>query len=139
MKHLNSQYLRWGDLDYFGHINNASYLVFVQEARADFSFYSRIRNGEKAIFEDMVVARAELDYIEAIYVGGVSLDVEIGVARIGNSSFDLAYEMSIGGVLHARAMTVQVTVDMETKKSRPLNEEEKNYLKKYLITTEESK
>ena len=139
MQHLNSQYLRWGDLDYFGHINNASYLVFVQEARADFSFYSRIRNGEKAIFTDMVVARAELDYIEPIYVGGILLDTAISVTRIGNSSFDLSYEMSVDGVLHCRAKTVQVMVDMKTKKSRLLNEEERTFLQKYLINTEESK
>jgi len=139
MQHKTSLYLRWADLDYFGHINNAAYLVFVQEARADFSFYSRIRNGESAIFTDMVVARAELDYLEPIYVGGIDLDVAINVSRIGTSSFDLTYDMSIDGVTCARAKTVQVTVDMNTKKSRPLKAEEITFLRKYLIDSEESK
>jgi acyl-CoA thioester hydrolase len=133
MQHHSSIQLRWADLDAFGHINNAAYLVFVQEARADFTWYSRNRSGEEPIFDDMVVARAELDFIEPIYVGGVDLDVVIEVARIGNSSFELSYLMSRGGVLHCKARTVQVTVDMQTKKSRPLKDAEKIFLQKYLV------
>jgi acyl-CoA thioester hydrolase len=87
----------------------------------------------------MVVARAELDYLEPIYVGGIDLDVAINVSRIGTSSFDLTYDMSIDGVTCARAKTVQVTVDMNTKKSRPLKAEEITFLSKYLIDSEESK
>ncbi len=133
MKHHASLPLRWADLDAFGHINNAAFLVFAQEARADFTWYSRARGDQEFVFADMVVARAELDFIEPIYSGGVNLDVEIAVARVGNSSFELTYEMFCGGVLSCRARTVQVTVDMETKRSRPLKEVEKVFLNQYLV------
>jgi acyl-CoA thioester hydrolase len=33
MKYLNEQFVRWDDLDAFGHVNNARYLTFAQEAR----------------------------------------------------------------------------------------------------------
>jgi len=33
MRYQNKQYVRWGDLDAFGHVNNATYLVYAQEAR----------------------------------------------------------------------------------------------------------
>ena len=133
MKHHSSLPIRWADLDAFGHVNNAAFLVFAQEARADFTWYSRTGDGEEALFADMVVARAELDFIEPIYSGGVNLDVVIQVARIGNSSFELTYEMSCGGVLCSKARTVQVTVDMASKRSRPLKDSEKLLLKEYLI------
>lgn len=133
MKHHSSLPIRWADLDAFGHVNNAAFLVFAQEARADFTWYSRTGNGEETLFSDMVVARAELDFIEPIYSGGVSLDVVIQVARIGNSSFELTYEMSCGGVVCCKARTVQVTVDMATKRSRPLKDSEKLLLTQYLI------
>ena len=87
----------------------------------------------------MVVARAELDFVEAIYVGGVELDVAIWVERIGNASFVLSYEMSRNGVLHARAKTVQVAVSMETFKSRPINEVEREFLNEYFEETPLSK
>lgn len=139
MRHHNSVHVRWADLDAFGHINNAVYLTYVQEARADMTWYSRQARGLTPLFKDMVVARAELDFVEAIYVGGVELDVAIWVERIGNASFVLLYEMSRNGVLHARAKTVQVAVSMETFKSRPINEVEREFLNEYFEETPLSK
>lgn len=133
MIHHYVMQVRWDDLDAFGHINNAAYLTFVQEARADFTWYSRTRNGDMPLLADMVVARAEVDYLEPIYEGGIEVDVAVSVARLGRASFDLYYEISRDGVMHARAKTVQVAVSMETKKSRPLNDEERNFLTRYLM------
>jgi len=121
MRSQNKQYVRWGDLDAFGHVNNATYLVYAQEARFAWS---------KMI--EMVVARAEVDFIAPIYVGDIYIDVEIWVNKIGNSSFGLTYEMKNGDELVARVKTVQVTVSMDTKKSRPINDAEREFLTKYL-------
>ena len=121
MRFQSKQYVRWGDLDAFGHVNNATYLVFAQEARFAWS---------KMI--EMVVARAEVDFIAPIYTGDIYLDVEIWVNKIGTSSFGVTYEMKNGDELVAVVKTVQVTVSMETKKSRPLNDAEREFLNKYL-------
>ena len=132
MRHKCKAHVRWNDLDAFGHVNNANYLTYVQESRADFTWWSRKRAGEKPLLADMVVARAEVDFLEPIFDGGFDLDVEIWVTKIGNASFDLAYQMSSNGTIHANAKTVQVAVSMETKKSRPLNDIEREYLGRYL-------
>ena len=132
MIHHRAIQVRWDDLDAFGHINNAAYLIFAQEARADFTWYSRKAAGEKFIFADMVVARAEVDFLEPIYDGGIEVDVAITVSRLGNSSFSLNYVISHQGLIHARITTVQVAVSMETKKSRPLTDEEREFLSGYL-------
>ena len=121
MKYQNKQYVRWGDLDAFGHVNNATYLVYAQEARFAWS---------KMI--ELVVARAEVDFIAPIYTGDIYIDVEIWVNKIGNSSFGLTYEMKNGDELLARIKTVQVTVSMDTKKSRPLKDSEREFLTQYL-------
>ena len=121
MRFQSKQYVRWGDLDAFGHVNNATYLVYAQEARFAWS---------KMI--EMVVARAEVDFIAPIYTGDIYIDVEIWVNKIGNSSFGLTYEMKNGDEVLARIKTVQVTVSMETKKSRPLKDSEREFLTKYL-------
>ncbi len=132
MRHKCKAHVRWNDLDAFGHVNNANYLTYVQESRADFTWWSRKRAGETPLLMDMVVARAEVDFIEPIYEGGFDLDVEIWVTKIGNASFDLAYQMSSNGTIFANAKTVQVAVSMETKKSRPLSDIEREYLGRYL-------
>jgi acyl-CoA thioester hydrolase len=123
MRSHNKQYVRWGDLDAFGHVNNATYLVYAQEARYAWS---------KML--EMVVARAEVDFIAPIYAGDLYLDIEIWVNKIGNSSFGLTYEMKNGDELVARVKTVQVTVSMDTKKSRPINDAEREFLTQYLET-----
>ena len=132
MHHHRTLQIRWDDLDAFGHVNNAAYLTFAQEARSDFFWFSRKRAGVDPILADMVVARAEVDFIEPIYEGGTEIDVSISVSRIGTASFDLVYELSSGDLLHARAKTVQVAVSMDTKRSRPITDLEREFLLQYL-------
>jgi acyl-CoA thioester hydrolase len=33
MKYHNQQFVRWDDIDALGHVNNAKYLTYAQEAR----------------------------------------------------------------------------------------------------------
>ena len=132
MRHKSQLQIRWADLDAFKHVNNAAYLVYMQEARADFTWYSRKVKGERPILADMVVARAEVDFVAPIHDVDIPLDVEIYLEKIGNSSFVMVYEMSQAGKLRAKAKTVQVGVDMENEKSRPLRDYEIEYLKQFL-------
>jgi acyl-CoA thioester hydrolase len=122
MIYTGKQYVRWDDIDALGHVNNAKYLTYIQEARFLWS----------PIIE-MVVARAEVDFIEAIYEGGRFYDINLWVESIGNSSFTMAYEVvGDNGVVHAKVKTVQVVVSMETMKSRPLKDSEREFLNQYL-------
>jgi acyl-CoA thioester hydrolase len=132
MRHKCQLQIRWADLDAFKHINNATYLVYMQEARADFTWFARIARGEEPLLADMVVARAEVDYLSPIHQTGTTLDVEIYIEKISNSSFVMVYEMSQGGTLRARGKTVQVGVDMETEKARRLRDIEREFLSNYL-------
>ena len=122
MIYTNQQFVRLDDIDAFGHVNNAKYLTYIQEARFLWS-----------PLLEMVVAKAEVDYLVPIYVGGRFYDITLWVEQIGNSSFTLGYEV-IGdnGVVHAKVKTVQVAISMETKKSRPLTDSEREFLKQYL-------
>jgi len=122
MMYTGKQFVRWDDIDAFGHVNNAKYLTYIQEARFLWS----------PIIE-MVVARAEVDFIEPIYEGGRFYDINLWVEAIGNSSFTMGYEVvGDNGLVHAKVKTVQVAVSMETKKSLPLTDAEREFLNKYL-------
>ena len=133
MKYHNQQFVRWDDIDALGHVNNAKYLTYAQEARFHWSFYQFYERNETPYFIDMVVARAEVDFVVPIYEGGLFVDVHIWVESVGNSSFVLNYEISSNGVLHARIKTVQVAISLQTKKSRPLTDTEREFLKEYLL------
>ncbi|MGI9226031.1 MAG: acyl-CoA thioesterase [Candidatus Nanopelagicaceae bacterium] len=132
MRHKSKVHVRWDDLDAFGHINNAKYLTYAQEARSDFTWFSRQKADKTPLLADMVVARAEVDYIEPIYEGGMDVECQIWITRIGNASFEMEYEIVHQGVIRARVKTTQVAVSIETKRSRPLSDEERDFLSEYL-------
>jgi acyl-CoA thioester hydrolase len=134
MKFVSKQFVRWDDLDAMGHVNNAKYLTYAQEARflwATEEFSGAMR--ETSLIE-MVVARAEIDFKEPIYEGGRFVDVEISVEKIGNSSFTMLFTIADGGKVFAKVKTVQVAISVETMKSRPLTDTEREFLNKYLET-----
>jgi acyl-CoA thioester hydrolase len=132
MKYLNKQFVRWDDLDAMGHVNNAKYLTFAQEARFLWATEEFSGAMQETSLIGMVVARAEIDFISPIYEGGKFVDVEITVGKIGNSSFDMLFIISDNGTVLAKVKTVQVTVSVETMKSRPLTEKERQFLDIYL-------
>jgi acyl-CoA thioester hydrolase len=133
MIYTDKQFVRWGDIDAFGHVNNAKYLTYIQEARFQWSFYQYAAKNENPSLVEMVVAKAEVDYLVPIYEGGKFYDVNLWVESIGNSSFVMGYEVvGDNGVVHAKVKSVQVAVSMETKKSRPLTDPEREFLTQYL-------
>lgn len=125
-------FVRWDDLDAVRHVNNAVYLTYAQEARFEWSFRQHHEKGETPGILEMVVARAEVDFIEAIFEGGIFVDVYLWVEKIGNSSFTMVYEIFKDERICARIRTVQVAVDETAAKSRPLNDDERRFLEKYL-------
>ena len=134
MKYLNKQFVRWDDLDAMGHVNNAKYLTFAQEARFLWATEEFSGAMQETSLIGMVVARAEIDFIAPIYEGGKFVDVEITIGKVGNSSFDMLFTISDEGTVLAKVKTVQVAVNVETMNSRPLTDKEREFLSKYLET-----
>jgi acyl-CoA thioester hydrolase len=132
MKYLNQQFVRWDDLDAMGHVNNAKYLTFAQEARFLWATEEFSGAMQETSLIGMVVARAEIDFVAPINEGGKFVDVEITVGKIGNSSFDMLFTISDAGKVLAKVKTVQVAVSVETMKSRPLTDKEREFLNIYL-------
>lgn len=132
MKYHHKAFVRWDDLDAMGHVNNAKYLTFAQEARFEWSFAKNPIAAENNEFLKMVVARAEVDFKNPIFQGGTYVEVVLWVDSIGNSSFSMTYEVKGEDVLFARVKTVQVAVDESVAKSRPLKDEERAFLQQYL-------
>jgi acyl-CoA thioester hydrolase len=133
MKYQHKAFVRWDDLDAMGHVNNAKYLTLAQEARFEWSFMQHHSKGQLPGLMDMVVARAEVDFFKGITLGGIFVEVDLWVEKIGNSSFVMVYEIRNGEELCARIKTVQVGVDSSVSKSRALTDSERKFLEQYLI------
>jgi acyl-CoA thioester hydrolase len=106
--------VRFRDCDPLGHVNNAAYLTYLEQARL---FYWRSLWGfgldDASARPGVIMARAEIDYrLPARY--GQTLDVRIDVAAIGRTSFTYDYEIvDAEGRIVASARTVQVMYDYE--------------------------
>ena len=81
--HHNIQ-TRWKDMDSFGHINNAVYLTYIEDARTSFFKRWNLKGKSKSV----IVASIKVDYISQIKHPS-ELIIGSKILRIGNSSFDI--------------------------------------------------
>jgi len=114
--------MRFRDIDGMGHVNNAVYLSYVELARTQ--FYMHQANKRTLDEIDFILARVEIDF-ESQATWGDQIQVAVWPSKIGNSSFTLSYEVKEkrSGRILARAKSVIVSYDYETRKSKPIPDE----------------
>lgn len=112
--------VRWGDLDAFNHVNNAAYLVYVQEARL--AWLAQI---EGSWFDETmmpVVASAHMNYRRQLG-WPAAIVVELATTRIGHSSVTIAHRIVADGdrdCVYADGEVVMVWIDPSSGRSVPL-------------------
>jgi acyl-CoA thioester hydrolase len=96
--------VRFRDLDPMGHVNNAVFLTYLEQARIAYLF------GRGASTESIIVARIEIDYRAPVRLGE-TIDVGVRAARVGTKSFDLEYELRVDDRVVGQAKSVNVFYD----------------------------
>jgi len=109
--------VRFRDVDSFGHVNNAVYSTYLEQARLD----------ALGGLGSVILARVEIDFRAEVNVGE-EVEVRSRCSRIGTKSLDLEHEVLAGGRLAAEAKSVLVGYDYETRRSTPLSDELKKRL-----------
>ena len=112
--------VRFSDLDGMGHVNNARYLSYLEEARVAWSSWLGREHGVDVMSAGAIVARIEIDYRRPIAYLPEPLEVRIGVTRVGTSSFTLGYTIGQAGECAAEATSVVVSYDYQTARSRAI-------------------
>ncbi|WP_045736870.1 thioesterase family protein [Xanthomonas sp. MUS 060] len=115
--------VRWRDMDSMGHVNNAKYISYLEEARVRWmlgvegvSMRSRIAP---------VVAATNVNYRLPI-VWPNDIVVELFVQRLGSSSITIGHrivDQQDAGVLYSDGNVVVVWIDTQTGKSALLPEQ----------------
>jgi acyl-CoA thioester hydrolase len=107
---VHRETVRFKDVDSMGHVNNAVFLTYLEEARIAYllPFGADVGN--------MILARVEIDFRAPLRIGD---EIEIGVRprEVGTKSFELEYEVRAGDTVAAEAKTVIVSFDYETGRS----------------------
>jgi acyl-CoA thioester hydrolase len=116
--------IRWRDVDAYGHVNNAVFLNYLEEAR-DRLVGSLF--GERSW--DFVIARVAIDYRSELNQDDGEAVVRCRVTGFGTSSVRTAEEVrKTDGTLAAEAESVIVPRDPDSGRSRPLTDEERDVL-----------
>lgn len=113
-------------MDAYGHVNNAVFVRYLEEARIDFLF-----RPEKDFKQGSVVARHEIDYKRQLVHRHTPVDIELWITQIRAASFTITYEVKDGDHVYVRASTVVVPFDFEAERPRRLTAEERAFLEEY--------
>ena len=112
------QEVTFRDLDVFGHVNNAVYLTYIENARI--GYLREVLEIESLDDLLVIVAKVHIDFRSRASLGE-TLEVGTRVSRIGTKSFDVDHEI-VGpdGRLVARAETTLVTFDYRGDSTMPV-------------------
>ena len=119
-RHRTTLGVRFRDIDAFGHVNNAVFFSYVEQARIRY-LLDVLETDEPFDRLPLILARVELDFRAPIFFGD-DVTVETRVDRIGRSSIGMSHRMTAGdaGRLVADVDTVLVTYDYERSQPMPV-------------------
>jgi len=113
--------VRFGDLDAFWHVNNARYLVYLEQARSRYMQEMGLVDGKSLWNLPLIVGDIHIRYRKPIELGDKVI-VSMGVTRISGKTVTIEYEIAgeDGAPLYATAESIMVSFDYHTKKSVPV-------------------
>ncbi len=137
MRHLYRCPLRWADLDLLGHVNNVTYVDYLQEARVDMFRTHAPDSRADDLAEGVVVVRHEVTYVSSLTFSFEPVAIECWVTEVRAASFTMAYEIFAEDeagrrTVHLRARTVLTPYVFAIERPRRLHDEEKEVLSRLL-------
>lgn len=129
--------VRFAETDLLGHVNNASYFIYFEQARIEFfnELGARMDRSEW----QFILASAKCDFMKQAYFAQ-ELSILTHVSRIGNKSFQLiqpVYDAKSGTEI-ARGESTIIYFDYKAQKSESVPEHLREKLKKYKVEAREN-
>jgi acyl-CoA thioester hydrolase len=114
--------IRYCETDMLGHVNNVSYFMYFEQGRIEYFEHLGLTDelfGEEKV---SVVADLECQYFAQMYLRD-PLKLHVRVARIGRSSLDIEYAITVNDQLKAAGRGAIVLIDTKSGKSTPVPED----------------
>ncbi|WP_179956672.1 acyl-CoA thioesterase [Amycolatopsis anabasis] len=123
---------RWSDMDAFGHVNHASMVTLLEEARVPLLFDGARRAGLTELPKGIVVVRLAVRYHAPVIVGDGELRIEMSLSELRFSSFTVDYKVHSGpsesDKVAVTAETVLAPYDVGRGGPRRLSDAERDFL-----------
>jgi acyl-CoA thioester hydrolase len=118
--HIARVPIRWGDMDAMGHVNNAVYFRYIEQARIEWFFSMDV--GTTPTTDGPVVINANCTFLRQLKFPG-DLEIRTFIGAIGRSSFETMQEIrrvDDPDTLVAEGGAKVVWVNTQTGKSMPI-------------------
>ena len=124
-------------MDSLGHVNNVTYVDYLQEARVDMLRVHAPSSDGELLTEATVVVRHEVEFVSPLVFRPEPVRIESWVTRVRVASFTLAYEIldelpDGGRRVYARARTVLTPYVFTEERPRRIRDEERVVLERFL-------
>jgi len=120
--HTTRIQIRWGDMDMMGHVNNAVYFRYIEQARVD--WLDRLGCAPNPQGEGPVIINARCTFLKQLEYPG-EIDVLTFVGEFGRTSFETWHEIrrvDSPDVLAAEGGAKVVWVNFPAQKSTPVSD-----------------
>lgn len=113
--------VRYGDLDPQGHVNNAKFMTYMEQARVNYIRNLGLWDGASFLHIGFILAEARVTFLSPILFTQ-QVRVGVRVSRLGNKSLDMEYRIEDvqSGQELATGSSVQVAYDYRLAKTIPL-------------------
>ncbi|MDO9454362.1 MAG: thioesterase family protein [Stagnimonas sp.] len=117
--HLTRIVVRWGDMDSLGHVNNAKFFTYDEQARLEyFALFEAVVPGMWKQ-QGLILAKLGCDFLQQLHYPA-TLDVAFRVSRFGRSSMETEGAVFEGERLVAVSQGVVVWFDYQSQKPAPI-------------------
>jgi acyl-CoA thioester hydrolase len=115
--------IRYGDLDPQGHVNNAKYLTYMEQARISYIRHLNLWEGGSFLKIGIILADVQVTFLAPILFGQ-AVRVGARVTRLGNKSMTMGYEIEDhqSSQIQATGSSVLVAYDYDTEMTIPIPE-----------------
>jgi acyl-CoA thioester hydrolase len=137
VRHVYYCPLRWADMDSLGHVNNVTYVDYLQEARVDMFAVHAPASGGEDLAEGVVVVRHEVEFVSPLVFRFEPVRIETWISDVRAASFTMAYEihdeMPDGSRrVYTRATSVLTPFVFSEERPRRIKPEERAVLERFL-------
>ena len=117
-RHRTTLEVRFRDIDAFGHVNNAVFFSYVEQARIRY-LLDVLESNVSFDRMPLILARVELDYRSPIFYGE-DVTVDTRVDGIGTTSFAMSHRMTAGHEERLVGEVQSVLVAYDYAAARPM-------------------
>ena len=120
--------VRFRDIDAMGHVNNAVYATYIEQART--RYFSDVLDADLSRVST-VLASISIDFRRPVELVDGEVTVTVDVADLGRASATMVHEVRAGGEAAAEAEATLVSLDPETGDPAPIPEEHRAAMESY--------